>query len=85
MVKGIARRVILVNSPEPHVFEQAFFLVREDILAQGKPEQALKEAEAIAKHCLHKQSPHPDIMPRFFAFLGGCVVASLLWGGFLFL
>ena len=30
MVKGISRQVIVVHSPDPKVFEQAIFIVRED-------------------------------------------------------
>ena len=29
MVKGIARRVVVVKSPDPKVFDEAIFLVRE--------------------------------------------------------
>ena len=30
VVKGTARRVIVVRSPDPNVFEEAIFLVKED-------------------------------------------------------
>ena len=30
MVKGLSRRVIVVDSPDPHIFEQAIFIVRND-------------------------------------------------------
>ena len=30
MVKGISRQVILVHSPDPKLFEQAIFILRDD-------------------------------------------------------
>ena len=43
MVKGISKQVIVVHSPEPKLFEQAIFILKED--AQGiTDEQLLKEA-----------------------------------------
>ena len=32
MVKGVAKRVIVVKSPDPKVFEEAIFIVREDYM-----------------------------------------------------
>ena len=32
MVKGITRQVILVKSPDPKLFEEAIFLVKEEAL-----------------------------------------------------
>ena len=43
MVKGISKQVIVVQSPDPKLFEQAIFILRPD--AQGvTDEQLLKEA-----------------------------------------
>lgn len=81
MVKGVARRVILVNSPEPKLFEQAIFLVREEAFYNDSPDQVLKEAEQIAKRCLHHGSAEKssDLMPLILSFLCGSGLASLLW------
>ena len=35
MVRGITRQVVVVKGPDPKVFDQAIFLVRDDVLAQG--------------------------------------------------
>ena len=32
VVKGVAKRVIVVRSPDPKVFEEAIFIVREDYM-----------------------------------------------------
>lgn len=87
MVKGVARRVIMVNSPEPKVFEQAIFLVREEAFRNGTPDQVLKEAEQIAKNCLHQQnsSSTHDIWPTVLSLLCGGGVASIIWAVFVFL
>ena len=51
MVKGTSRRVIVVESPDPHYFEQAIFIVRNDVYErQGTTaQQVLGEACRIAR------------------------------------
>ena len=34
-LKGVARRVVIVRSPPESVFEQAIFIVREDVARSG--------------------------------------------------
>ena len=49
MVKGISRRVILVKSPDPRLFEEAIFIVREDALNRGvDADQGMGAAAATA-------------------------------------
>lgn len=46
MVKGISRQVIVVHAPEPKLFEQAIFILKEDAAQSGVTDEALlKEAE----------------------------------------
>ena len=46
MVKGISRQVIVVHAPDPKLFEQAIFILKDT--AQGVSEDALlKEAERV--------------------------------------
>lgn len=48
MVKGISRQVILVHSPDPKLFEQAIFILKDEAVAQGvTDEQLLKEAKRL--------------------------------------
>ena len=51
MVKGTSRRVIVVDSPDPEYFEQAIFIVRNDVYErQGvTAQQVLGEACRIAR------------------------------------
>lgn len=49
-VKGVARRVVIVSEPDPEIFEEAIFVVREDYMnggGVGAPE-ILREAKTAA-------------------------------------
>ena len=46
MVKGISRQVIMVDAPEPKLFEQAIFILKDDL--EGVSDEALlKEAQQV--------------------------------------
>ena len=51
MVKGTSRRAVVVDSPDPQIFEQAIFIVRNDALSQGgvTAEQVVREACRVAR------------------------------------
>jgi hypothetical protein len=84
VVKGRNRRVVVVKSPDPKVFEQAIFIVREDFLAgQGKETDILKEAEKVADDYLKgavtgARKTFTKLRPAFFA-AGGAASVGLLW------
>lgn len=47
MVKGISRQVIVVDAPEPKLFEQAIFILKDD-MGEGITDDALlKEARQV--------------------------------------
>lgn len=50
MVKGLSRKVIIVKSPDPKIFEQAIFIVRDDyLLSQGiDQKELLRQAKRAA-------------------------------------
>ena len=50
MVKGTSRRVIVVESPDPNLFEQAIFIVKNDVFTREgvTQQQVLGEACRIA-------------------------------------
>ena len=52
MVKGTARRVIVIKSPDPKIFEEAIFVVRDDYLRTPgiTQKQLLRQAKQTAKH-----------------------------------
>ena len=41
MVKGISRQVIVVHSPDPKLFEQAIFILKDDAIQNGVTDEAL--------------------------------------------
>ena len=45
MVKGISRQVIVVDAPEPKLFEQAIFILKDDMGEGITDEALLKEAQ----------------------------------------
>lgn len=51
MVKGTAKRVIVVKSPDPAVFEEAIFVVRDDYMRRGgmTQKELMRQARSAAK------------------------------------
>lgn len=50
MVKGISRRVVVVDSPDQRYFEQAIFIVRNDAAGEGvSARELVEEARRVAK------------------------------------
>lgn len=81
MVKGISRRVIVVDSPDPQIFEQAIFILRTDgggISSQQLVDQAVR----IAKSYTRSQGLPPPkrhrMTPAIAAMLGGGLM-GLVW------
>jgi len=50
MIKGMSRRVIMVDSPDPELFEKAIFILRDEVFLKKSagPEEVLRQAERIA-------------------------------------
>ena len=51
MVKGISRQVIVVHAPEPKLFEQAIFILKDDALHKEgvTDDQLLQEAQKLIR------------------------------------
>ncbi len=66
MVKGTSRRVIVVDSPDPKLFEQAIFIVKNDAFAKEgvTPQQVLGEACRIAQGYAARQAVRPALWRR---------------------
>lgn len=84
MVKGVARRVVVLTSPDPKQFEQAIFLLREDALDDKPPEeQVLRQAQAVADAYLQRSSPRHRRWRRLWVpalwTLAGAAMASAVW------
>ena len=90
MVKGITRQVILVKSPDPHLFEEAIFIVREEALAREgvTADRVLKEARQAADGYLRQSRDRNRRLDRIPAPLwgtAGAALASVGWAVWLFL
>ena len=50
MVKGISRRVVVVESPDQRFFEQAIFILRSDAAGEGvSSREVVEEARRVAR------------------------------------
>lgn len=84
MVKGTSRRVIVVDSPDTDLFEQAIFIVRNDILSErGVTAQMLvDEACRVARNCgraqMTKRRFFRRATPLFYGALGAGAI-GLAW------
>ena len=56
MVKGISRRVVVVDSPDQRFFEQAIFIVRNDAAGEGVTARELVEEARRVLHALAREN-----------------------------
>lgn len=84
MVKGTNRRVIVVKSPDPQIFEEAIFVIREDLFHRGtSAESVLREARRAAGGYLRRTvGPRPRFwrrIPRALLAAAGAAAAGIAW------
>jgi len=83
MVKGTSRRVIVVDSPDPKLFEQAIFIIKNEAFStEGvTSQQLLGEACRIARTCAGPQETpaRKKILPPW-----GWAAIGMLAGVFLY-
>lgn len=79
MVKGVSRRVVVVESPDPKLFEQAIFIVREDSPQSGvSPEQIVCEAAEVARRYMKgAKRRHWHLSPWLYTLLGAVTAAAV--------
>lgn len=90
VVKGITRQVILVKSPDPRLFEEAIFIVKEEALAKEgvTPDQVIRQAQQAADGYLKGHRRWNRKLTRRTEPLwaaAGALVASCGWCIWLFL
>lgn len=80
MVKGISRQVIVVHSPDPKLFEQAIFILKDDALGQeGVTDEALlKEASRLISNPGTKRNRHGYVAGAVWA-CAGALLTSVAW------
>ena len=80
MVKGISRQVIVVHAPDPKLFEQAIFILKDDVGEGITDEALLKEARSAIRGSDDK----PGKKRHFYLYgavwaAGGSLVTGLIW------
>ena len=77
MIKGVARQVIVVQGEDPSIFEQAIYLVREDVLEDGgiTEQMLLQQADRVCR----KQRNGFFRMERIASALIGAGMMGVLW------
>ena len=79
LVKGISRRVIVVDSPDPQIFEQAIFILRTDgggVSSQQLVDQAVRVARSYARtHGIPQRSFR--MTPPLWMAAGSAVIGAV--------
>ena len=83
MVKGISRRVVVVDSPDQRFFEQAIFIVRNDAAGEGVTARELvEEARRVARN--YAGGDHGrfsriwrDLSPAVYTLMGAAMLFML--------
>lgn len=76
MVKGVSRQVIVVQSPDRKLFEQAIFILRDDVPQQGiTDEMLLREARTAARG----RKKQPAVAPGPIWACGGALLTAFVW------
>ena len=80
MVKGISRRVVVVEAPDQRFFEQAIFILKDDAVGEGITDDALlKEAQAaIWGYDKQSKKRHFYLYGAVWAS-GGALLTGLVW------
>ena len=79
MVKGISRQVIVVHSPDPALFEQAIFILKDKAVEEGVTDEALLKEAQRAIHSVRDEEKHKG---RFYGpmwAVGGAMVTGIVW------
>jgi hypothetical protein len=85
MIKGITKRVVVVASPDPRIFEQAIFIVREDYAGQAGvcEEDVLRQARQAANHYIRNGGGHArkrlSHVPAPFFAAAGAAATGIAW------
>ena len=77
MVKGISRQVIVVHAPDPKLFEQAIFILKDG--QEGITDEVLlKEANKLIRNPANGKKKKLSLYGPVWA-VGGAVLTGILW------
>ena len=80
VVKGTSKRIVVVKSPDPKVFEEAIFIIKEDFIGRKGRPNALKEAQQVADAYIRSTVSKPRgglrrLPPPVWAAIGAFISA----------
>lgn len=78
MVKGVSRQVIVVHAPEPKLFEQAIFILKDNVGEGVTDELLLKEAQKAIHGGKAGKKRQLYLYGAVWA-AGGAVITGLAW------
>ena len=80
MVKGISRQVIVVHSPDPKLFEQAIFILKDEAIGrEGVTDEALmKEAKKLISGSMHNRKVGFLAQGPVWA-VAGALLTGIIW------
>ncbi len=85
VVKGISKRIIVVKSPDPRIFEQAIFIVREDYACQAgiSQRELMRQArQAVGGYLPAGKQTSAGVVPWLRGLLyaaAGAAATALAW------
>ena len=78
MVKGISRQVIVVQSPDPKLFDQAIFILRDEAVKNGITDELLmKEAKQLINSGVYEQKGRKRHSAMWAGF--GAAITGVAW------
>lgn len=80
MVKGVTRQVVVVRCPDARYFEEATFLLREDILGTTESDRVLKDACRAADAYIREHAEKRKLTRwvRYLLLGGAAVICGVL-------
>ena len=80
MVKGTSRQVIVVQTPEPKLFEQAIFILNDKALGEGITDEVLlKEAQQAIRGVERQGKKRYFYLYGAVWAAGGALAMGILW------
>ena len=79
MVKGVSRQVIVMHSPDPELFDQAIFILKDSAVSKGVTEDALmKEAKRLLNAGRYEKRDKASVSEPFWICVGA-MVTGIIW------
>ena len=80
MVKGTSRQVIVVQAPDPKLFDQAIFILKDKAVEEGITEEALlKEARNAIRGADRSTRKRAYYLHGAVWAVGGAAAMGILW------